>query len=122
MSAQQRKFNVLIREFNHDRPHEALDMKTPAEVYQPSPRSMPTQLHCPTYPDRFEVRYVSANGGIRWSTRWVNVTSALIGEYVGLEELGDGLWEVYFGSKPLGRLRERLKRIEDCYGRTRRHV
>ena len=122
LSAQQRKFNVFIREFNHDRPHEALDMKTPAEVYQPSLRPMPAKLHSPTYPDRFEVRYVSANGGIRWNNRWVNVTSALVGEYVGLEEIGDGLWEVYFGSKPLGRLHERLMRIEDCYGRIRRHV
>ena len=83
---------------------------------------MPTRLHAPTYPDRFEVRYVSANGGIRWKNSWVNVTSALIGEYVGLEEIDEGIWEVYFGSKRLGRLHERLMRLEDCYGMTRRHV
>ena len=122
LRAQQRKFNLFIREFNDERPHEALDMKTPAEVYQSSPRPMPTRLHAPTYPDRFEVRYVSANGGIRWKNSWVNVTSALIGEYVGLEEIDEGIWEVYFGSKRLGRLHERLMRIEDCYGMTRRHV
>ena len=122
LRAQQRKFNLFIREFNDERPHEALDMKTPAEVYQSSPRPMPTRLLAPTYPDRFEVRYVSANGGIRWKNSWVNVTSALIGEYVGLEEIDEGIWEVYFGSKWLGRLHERLMRIEDCYGMTRRHV
>jgi len=45
-------------------------------------------------PDRFEVRYVSANGGIRWNSRWVNVSTVCIGEYVGLEEIDDGIWNV----------------------------
>jgi len=43
------------------------------------------------YPDRLEVRYVSANGGIRWNRRWVNVSTVCIGEYVGLEEIDDGI-------------------------------
>src|SRR5262245_6536724 len=73
-------------------------------------------------PDRFEVRYVSANGGIRWKKRaWVNVSSVCIGEYVGLEEIDDGVWDVYFGPLRLGRLHDRLMRIEDAYGRLRRH-
>jgi putative transposase len=59
------------------------------------------------YPDRFEVRYVSANGGIRWNSRWVNVSTVCVGEYVGLEEIDDGLWTVYFGPVRLGRLSER---------------
>src|SRR5438876_46378 len=75
------------------------------------------------YPDRFEVRYVSANGGIRWNSRWVNVSTVCIGEYVGLEEIDDGIWNVYFGPLRLGRLSERHMRIEDEYGRLhRRHV
>ena len=41
------------------------------------------------YPDRFEVRKVSSAGGIRWGKQYVNVTSALQGEYVGLEAGGD---------------------------------
>jgi transposase InsO family protein len=122
LRAQQRKFNAFVHEFNHERPHEALDMRTPSELHRASPRQMPDKLLTPEYPDRFEVRYVSANGGIRWQSQWVNVTGALIGEYVGLEEVGDGLWDVYFGPKKIGRLHERLMRIEDCYGRTSRHV
>src|SRR5207248_9383335 len=95
--AQQRKFNTFVREFNHERPHEALDMRTPAQLYHASTRPMPDKLLDPEYPDRFGVRYVSANGGIRWRRRqWGNVTSALIGEYVGLEEIDDGQWGVYF--------------------------
>jgi putative transposase len=43
------------------------------------------------------VRYVSANGGIRWEKDWVNVSTVCAGDYVGLEEIDDGVWNVYFG-------------------------
>lgn len=119
---QQRKFNAFQREYNEDRPHEALDMNTPAQLYHASAREMPNKLPELEYPDRFEVRYVSANGGMRWDKQWVNVTSALIGEYIGLEEVGDGLWDVYFGVLKIGRLHERHMRIEDHLGRLARHV
>lgn len=120
LNAQQRKFNLFREEFNHERPHEALDQETPASVYEPSPREMPSKLPPLEYPDRFEVRYVSANGGIRWNSGWVNVSIVCAGEYVGLEEIDDGLWNVYFGPLKLGRLHERHMRIEDEYGRLKR--
>jgi hypothetical protein len=121
LPAQQRKFNVFRDEFNNERPHEALDQQTPASCYQPSTREMPTKLRPFEYPDRFEVRYVSANGGIRWKKHaWVNVSTVCIGEYVGLEEIDNGLWNVYFGPLKLGRLNERHMRIEDQYGRLKR--
>lgn len=120
--AQQRKFNAWRHEFNVERPHEAHDGLTPADLHVPSSRQMPSQLLAPQYPDRFEVRYVSANGGIRWRKHWVNVSTVLIGEYVGLEEVDDGQWDVYFGSYRLGTLQERFMRIEDVFGRLKRHV
>jgi hypothetical protein len=84
---------------------------------------MPDRLPPLEYPDRFEVRYVSANGGIRWNRRWLNVSTVCVGEYVGLEEIADGIWNVYFGPLRLGRLSERHMRIEDAYGKLyRRHV
>jgi transposase InsO family protein len=67
LRAQQRKFNRFRHEFNHERPHEALDMLTPAQLYAPSTRPMPNRPPPLEYPDRFELRYVSANGGIRWN-------------------------------------------------------
>lgn len=73
------------------------------------------------YTDRFEVRYVSANSGIRWHRDWINVSSVCAGEYVGHEEIDDGIWNVYFGLLKLGRLHERHMRIEDDYGRLKRH-
>jgi putative transposase len=121
LRAQQQKFNHFRDEFNHERPHEALDMRTPAACYEPSPRAMPHKPPPFEYPDRFEVRYVSANGGIRWNRQWVNVSTTCAGEYVGLEEIDDGVWNVYFGPLKLGRLLERHMRIEDAYGRLKRH-
>jgi putative transposase len=118
--AQQRTFDRFRHEFNCERPHEALDMHTPASRYEVSPREMPTKLPPLEYPDRFEVRYVSGNGGIRWNHQWVNVSHTCVGEYVGLEEIDDGVWNVYFGPLKLGRLLERHMRIDDAYGRLKR--
>ena len=120
LSAQQRRFNSWREEFNHERPHEALDQDTPATHYTASPREMPDRLLPFEYPDRFEVRYVSGNGGIRWNHRWVNISTVCIGENVGLEEVDDGIWNVYFGPLKLGRLNERHMRVEDAYGRLKR--
>lgn len=121
LPAQQRKFNRFREEYNEERPHEALDLQTPTSIYVSSPREMPARLPPLEYPDRFEIRYVSANGGIRWNSDWVNVSIVCAGEYVGLEEIDDGLWNVYFGPLKLGRLHERHMRIEDEYGRLKRH-
>ena len=120
--AQQRKFNQFRQEYNEIRPHEALDMKTPSQVYRPSSTEMPSKLLEPEYPDRFERRLVSGNGGIQWKKNFVNVTSSLIGEYVGLEEIDDGQWDVYYGPMRLGRLHERHMRIEDHLGKLIRRV
>ncbi|MGD9985055.1 MAG: IS481 family transposase [Porticoccaceae bacterium] len=121
LATQQRKFNRFRQEFNNERPHEALDQHTPASYYTPSPRPMPDKLPPLEYPDRYEVRYVSANGGIRWNHNWVNVSVCCAGEYVGLEEIDEGVWNVFFGPLKLGRLHERHMRIEDVNGRLLRH-
>lgn len=122
LRAQQRLFNRFREEFNTERPHEALDLQTPAAVYDSSPREMPSKVPPLAYPDRFEVRYVSANGGIRWNRDWVNVSTTCAGEYVGLEEIDDGIWNVYFGPLKLGRLLERHMKIEDAFGRLLRQL
>ncbi len=119
--AQQRRFTRFCTEYNEERPHEALAFATPASLYRPSPRAWPRRLPPLAYPAHFETRYVSANGGIRWNRRWVNVSVTCIGEYVGLEEVDDGIWTVYFGPLKLGRLLEQHLRIEDAHGRLRRH-
>lgn len=120
LAAQQRKFNDWVQIFNHERPHESLDMQTPASCYRPSSRPMPDKLPQLEYPDRFEVRYVSANGGIRWNNSWVNVSTVCAGDYVGFEEFDDGIWNVFYGMLKIGRFDERTMRIEDQFGRLKR--
>jgi putative transposase len=103
-----------------DRFREALDMRTPAACDEPSPRTMPHKPPPLEYPDRFEVRDVSAYGGLRWHHQGVNVSHVGVGAYVGLEEIDDGVWNVYFGPLTVGRLLERHRRSEEAYGRRTR--
>lgn len=117
LNAQQKRFNRFLAEYNDERPHEALGQETPASVYKPSPRELPRKLPPLEYPGHFEVRLVSRNSGIRWKCDWVCVTHTLAGEYVGLEEVDDGIWDVYFGPVKLGRMDEQRLQIEDHKGR-----
>jgi len=105
-SAQQRKFESFRREYNHERPHEHLNQKSPAQLYAPSPRPYPNRLPEPQYPGHFEVRKVSKNGGIRWKKDWINISHSLLEQNVGLEEVHDGVWSLYFGPLLLGRFHE----------------
>jgi transposase InsO family protein len=120
LAAQQRRFNAFRAEFNQERPHQALGDETPGSCYRPSPRPFPERLPALDYPTHFEIRLVSANGGIRWHHHWVNVSHVLGGEYVGLEEVDDAQWDLYFGPLKLGRFHEPLLRVEDTLGRLRR--
>ena len=104
--AQQRRFHRFQAEYNTERPHEALGGETPGHCYTRSVRAYPRELVPPSYPGHFQVRYVSAHGGIRWQNRWVNVSHVLAGEDVGLEEVADGVHSVYFGPVLLGRFSE----------------
>jgi transposase InsO family protein len=94
------------REFNEQRPHEALGMQTPASCHLQSPRRFPEQIGDPEYPDHFEVRRVKLNGAISMKDQSVVLSNVLQRECVGLEPLEDGLWQLWFGPVFLGTLRE----------------
>jgi transposase InsO family protein len=123
---QQLRFDHFVNEFNYERPHESLGMTPPADVYTPSLRPMPKKLPQIEYPYHFEVRLVSDNGGIRWSDgrhrSRVGISTILNGQYVGLEEVDNGVWDVYFGPIWLGRLDEKIMRIIDKYGDSQRTI
>ena len=63
---------------------------------------------------------MSRNGGIRWNREWVNVSHPLAELDIGLEEIDDGLWNVYFGPVWLGRFHEAVGRIIDHLNRPAR--
>lgn len=123
LAAQQRRFNAFRQEYNELRPHEALEMKTPAAVYVPSPRPFPKKIESYDYPGHFEVRRVSRNGGVRWHSNWLNISSTLIEEMVGFEEVDNGVWDVYFRGLRLGVFNESELQLVDAFGRKNRiHV
>ncbi len=67
----------------------------------------PAVLPEPAYPGHFEVRYLSKDGNIRFKRHQLFVSTALAHEYVGLEEVADGVWSLYFYDRLLARLDER---------------
>ena len=111
LAAQQRRFDQFRREFNFERPHEALADHTPAEFYRPSPRPYPERLPEPLYPGHFEWRRISHAGELRWHGRPLFLGSVFAGELIGLEEIDDGVWSVYFAHHLLARLDEHLGRL-----------
>lgn len=104
---QQTRFTAFVREYNDERPHEALHDAVPASRYRPSPRALPRRLPPLEYPTHWEVRRVSSNGCIRWRAANIFLSHALAGEAVGLEAIDDGIWLVRFASQPLARWLER---------------
>jgi transposase InsO family protein len=113
LPAQQRKFDSFREEFNTDRPHEALGQAYPAEVYSTSPRQMPARLTTYNYPTHFFVRRVSRCGTIRVLHNQIFVSQVLKEDYVGLEEVDDGLYDMYFCFYLIGRYELRANRILD---------
>jgi transposase InsO family protein len=99
---QQERFDAFVEEFNHERPHEALAMKRPAEVYADSPRAHPVVLPELPYATHDDVLKVNRNGFIRLCRRTTYVTTALAGHPVGVREEDDGRWLVSFASLDLG--------------------
>jgi transposase InsO family protein len=103
--AQQRAFDRFRREYNHERPHEALGMRRPATLYRASARRYPRPLER-FLPDLdFEGCRVERTGHIRWRRRKLFISMALAYEYVALEP--DDLhrfWTVSFGGVLLGKL------------------
>ena len=86
---QQARFDAFRESYNGERPHEALGMATPGEIYQTSPRPMPSAPPEPAYAEAAEVRKVRPNGEIKWRGGELYVSQALAGEPVAIEEAGE---------------------------------
>ncbi len=98
---QQARFDDFVQEFNAERPHEALDMKCPAEVYQPSIR--PYQgLPDIDYPFHDRDVVVTNCGRICLHRKKINISTVLAGQRLGIKEVDDGIWLVTFMNYDLG--------------------
>lgn len=99
---QQERFDAFRREFNEERPHEALGQVPPAQRYVASVRPYPARLPEPEYPEKWESRYVSERGQFRWWSKNVFASHALERQVVGLEPIDGGCWRVWFSFYEVG--------------------
>jgi len=98
---QQERFDVFVREFNGERPHEALEMKCPTDRYLASPRpydGLPELI----YPFHDREVLVTACGRLCLHRKRINVSTVLAGQKLGIKEVDDGIWLVSFMHYDLG--------------------
>ena len=115
---QQARFDDFVREFNTERPHEALAMKTPAELYTPSPRSY-QGLPEIDYPLHDRDALVTACGRICMHRKKINISTVMAGQRLGLKEVDDGIWVVTFMAYDLGYIdleQKTLQPIDNPFG------
>jgi len=98
---QQAKFDVFLEEFNHERPHEALAMKCPAEVYSASSRPY-RGIPEPHYPFHDRTVMVTSCGRLCLYNKKINLSVSLAGQAVGVKEVDHGIWLVSFMDYDLG--------------------
>ncbi|MGH6890771.1 MAG: helix-turn-helix domain-containing protein [Dongiaceae bacterium] len=98
---QQARFDDFVQEFNTERPHQAIAMKCPAEIYTPSPR--PYQgLPELTYPFHDRDVLVTACGRLCLHRKKINISTVLAGQRLGIKEVDEGIWLVSFMHYDLG--------------------
>jgi putative transposase len=115
---QQARFDTFIEQFNHDRPHQALGVKVPAEVYARSPRVY-RGLQELTYPFHDQTTTVTRCGRICFKGRKVNLSHVFAGQNVGVTQVGEHIWLVTFMQYDLGYFDDetcRLEPIENPFG------
>ncbi len=102
LRAQGQRFEVFLRSYNEERPHEALGQTPPAMHYQPATRLYSGRLRAPEYAAGWQLRRVRHSGEIKWQGRTLYISESLAGEPVGLAEQEDGAWALWYGPVRLG--------------------
>ena len=102
LRAQNFRFGRFLAEFNNVRPHEALGQRTPASVYKPSVRSLPSKLPEPTYPSDYKTHRVNIGGRVSFMKQQIFISTALDKQVIGTFEVAEGCYEVRFCSELLG--------------------
>lgn len=111
-SSQQRALLEFVSSYNHQRPHEALQQRTPGELYVASSRLYPSRLPELEYPDDvIALRRIWGKGELRWRGQRIFISETLTGEMVGLRWLEGGVFDVYYGPVWLGRMDGERKRF-----------
>lgn len=103
-SAQQAALEVWRREFNDERPHEALEMRVPSQVYRKSSRSYDQEAVELEYPVEYHRRRVGRSGCIRIDNCKINISVAVAGWDIGLKPTASCQYAAWFGPLYLGQL------------------
>lgn len=117
MQEQVQRLNEFTGYYNFVRPHEALQQKSPSDVYKPSERYWHGRLESPEYSNEFEVGKVRSCGKMTWKGKEIYIGRAFEGEPIGLRE--EEAWKAYYGTIFLGVIREDTLEIERRPGRKR---
>jgi putative transposase len=115
---QQARFDTFVDQYNTERPHEALAMRVPADVYAPSSRPY-RGLTALDYPLHDWTATVTTCGRICYRGRKVNVSQVFAGQVVGVRQMGERIWLVTFMDYDLGYFDDetcRLEPIENPFG------
>jgi len=99
---QQKRFDQFRHVFNHERPHEGLNNETPGSLYQPSTKIFPRAIDEYVYPMGFVTRRVNNSGDISWHKDRVFISEVFRFEEVGLEEVEDRIYKVFFREVEIG--------------------
>jgi transposase InsO family protein len=115
---QQARFDEFLTEFNTERPHEALQMRPPAEIYSSSsrPYSGLPELHYPLHDREY---LVTSCGRICMHRKKINISTVLAGQKLGLKEVDEGIWLVSFMHYDLGYIdleQRTLQPIDNPFG------
>ena len=93
---------------------DTVPMKTPAEIHDFSTRPYPEKISNFDYDPTHKILKVTQNGAIRWkSYYWVYLTAALKGKYVAIEDIGNGIWKVFYRNVLLGYFDEKQLRNKE---------
>jgi putative transposase len=112
--AQQEKFDLFRATFNEERPHEALSMRTPADVYLPSTKRLPERMPSLSYPLHDHTCRVYPSGSFRLpAVGLVYLGLAFADQDIGLREIGTKTWLVTFMDLDIGYLDANTKQIID---------
>jgi transposase InsO family protein len=103
-AAQQAVLDAWSHEFNHQRPHEALGMRMPAELYVRSSRPFDPSPPELCYPADYLRRKASQHGAIGIQGRQIQISLAVAGWDLGLKATGSGHYAVWFGPLCLGQI------------------
>lgn len=108
---QQGRFDDFIEVYNNARPHQALNMKYPGEVYTPSARVYQPPDE-PDYPYHDRTIRITQCGRICIGKRKINLSTVFAGQTVGIREVADNIWLVSFLDYDLGFFDEEEGRVE----------